>query len=121
MAKRIQGVCEAGWISIRLILKPMYAASLVLRSPSRSAPFHRAAASSLPFRAVSPLLGAFPGQLGFVPEPICMLAARILERFALVRSVPLVQAATEPGRSQPPASAVAVLGALKQKAALCCR
>lgn len=112
---------ETGYISIRLILNPRYAASLVLHSSSRPVPFHLAAASSFSFRVVPLLLNAIPGRLVFVPEPIYVLAASVLEMFALVRSVPLVQPATEPGRSRPPANAFAVLWSLKQKAAPFCR
>ena len=93
----------------------------MLRSSSRPVPFLLATASSFPFRVVQLLLSAIPGRLVFVPKPICVLAASVLEMFALVRSVPLIQLATEPGRSRPPANAFAVLWSLKQTATLFCR
>ena len=93
----------------------------MLRSSSRLAPFHLATASSFPFRVFPLLLSAIPGRLVFVPKPIYVLAASVLEMFALVRFVALIQPATEPGRSRPPANAFAVLWSLKQKATLFCR
>lgn len=66
-------------------------------------------------------LCAIPGRVDFVFKPVCALSAGVLVMFVLVRSVPLIQPATEPGRSRPTANAFALLWSLKQKAALCCR